>query len=187
MKRKAFVVFTILAILLFASCTTSKLEQSPEPTILEPAPEPTPAPEPEPVPEPEPIPEPEVQPEPIEAPRWTVGETGPNGGIVFVSDSLYLEAFEPVYEVPSYDEALLLCADLSSQMGIVYRLPTLEELKSYYEELVITEISDVDWTYYWSSDESDDTTVMILNFDTGFEGSFYRDMDFVSVILVTEI
>lgn len=189
MRRIAIAVFTVIAILILASCATSKTELVPEAMSHDSEPlSPVPVPQPEPTPEPEPAPQPEVQPKQTEeTPRWTAGETGPNGGLVFANGETYLEAFEPVYEIQSYDEALRLCSDLSSGMGIVFRLPTLQELKSYYEQLVITEISDADWTYYWSCNESEDGTVMILNFDTGFEGSFYKDMDFVSVIFVTEI
>ena len=40
---------------------------------------------------------------------------------------------------------------------------------------------------FTGSTEIDEDSVMILNFDTGFEGKFYRDMDFISVIPVREL
>ena len=187
MKRTAILaIIAILSLVLLASCATPKTEAVPEPQAVEIEPAPQPTPEPEPEPEPEPTPEPEPEPEP-EVELWTVGETGPNGGLVFKVGKSYLEAAEPIYEIPSYDDAVILCEELSSEKGILYRLPSMEELSAIYDQLVTTGISEADWTYYWSCEESADGTVKILNFDTGFEGSFYRDMDFVSAIPVTEI
>lgn len=184
MRRKAIAMLvSLIALLLLASCATTDLvpEAMSHVTDVNVLPAPAPAPEPAPEPEPEPTPEPEPE------PAWEVGQIGPHGGLVFRCGSLFLEAADPIYEAPSYDDALKLCAQLSELNSVEFRLPTLSELKEYYDQLVVSEISDVDWTYYWSCDELDDGTVMIMNFDTGFEGKFYKDMDFVSLIPVTEI
>ena len=178
MKRTVIAAFAILVVLLLASCTTTEFVPEAMSHESEPFP-PMPLPQPESVPEPEPIEEPQE--------TWTVGEPGPHGGLVFRHENTFLEAGDPIYETQSYDEAVILCQQLSDLEGISVRLPTLKELQSYYEQLVLTEISDVDWTYYWSCEESDDGSVKILNFDTGFEGQFYKDMDFVSIIPVIEL
>ena len=181
MKTKAMLLIAILmSIVLLASCRTLDENLAPEEAPLPSEIAPSPAPEPE--PEPEPVPEPVVEPTPEAEPAlWEIGQSGPDGGLVFSCANRYLEAAEPIYDTPSYDDAVLLCQKMS------FRLPTLEELRCLYEQLVLTEISDADWTYYWSCDEADEGTVMILNFDTGFEGRFYKDMDFVSAIPVKEI
>ncbi len=194
MKRKAIAAIAVLAVLLLASCATTSgnlvpeaMSQVTDVNVLH-APEPTPAPAPEPEPEPlpQPAPEPAVEAEVI-TPIWTVGQTGPNGGLVFCCDSKYLEVSDPFYETPSFDGAVGLCESLSAEKGIAYRLPTIAELNAIYEQLVVSELLDVDWTYYWSCEQEGEDAVKILNFDTGFEGSFYKDMDFVSAIPVTEI
>lgn len=193
--RKAIIAtfLSLLMLVLLASCQTTikeNAEEAPEPSVIQPEPSPAPVPEPEPQPAPEPQPEPtpeptpepqpEPEPEPEPAPAWTIGEIGPDGGLVFEWNGLFLETAEPVYEAGSYDEA-------KESIEEPYRLPTLDELKALFTELVEPGLLDIDWTYYWSSTEVDENSVMILNFDTGFEGKFYRDMDFVSVIPVKEI
>ena len=194
MRKTAATLSTILAVLmLLASCATSKTGTTPEPAVIEQQEKATettdvPSPEPAPVPAPEPPmePVPEPVPEPAEK-AWTTGQKGPYGGLVFRSGKLFLEAGDAIYETPSYDQAIAQIEAISANSGVLYRLPTTDELKDLYEQLVITELSDVEWTYYWSSDESADGNVRIMNFDTGFEGRFYKDMDFVSAIPVTEI
>ena len=192
MRKALFVLLlSLLMLVTLASCQTTSAANESEisgPSLFQPAPEPAPAPEPEPVPEPEPeptpvpepAPEPEPQPEPAPAPAWTVGEAGPDGGLVFECAGLFLETSDPVYETASYDEAKKI-------VEAPYRIPTLDELKALFAQLVDTGLLDIDWTYYWSSTEVDEDSVMILNFDTGFEGKFYRDMDFISVIPVKEL
>ena len=196
MRKAVFVtILSLLMLVLLASCQTTVTEpkeEAPEPSVIQPEPSPAPAPTPEPEPQPqpeptpepepqpEPTPEPEPQPEPAPEPACKIGETGPDGGLVFECDGLFLETAEPVYEAGPYDEA-------KANIEEPYRLPTLDELKALFTELVEPGLLDIDWTYYWSSTEVDESSVMILNFDTGFEGKFYRDMDFVSVIPVKEI
>ncbi len=188
MKRVAIIALSALAVLILASCATTGEtlipEEIPPETEIAPAPEPVPVPIPE--PEPEPVPQPEPEPEPEQV-QWTVGETGPNGGLVFSCDGRFLETAEPFYDTPSFDEAKRLCEQLSVEKGIAFRLPTLDELNAIYEQLFMAELLDVDWTYYWSGDSAGDDAVMILNFDTGFEASFYKDMDFVGAIPVTDL
>ena len=193
MKRMAIAALAMI-VLLLASCATTSENLVPEAASQEaeanvvpaPAPEPEPIPTPEPEPTPQPVPESEPEVE-VATPRWNVGEIGPNNGIVFECNGRMLEAYEPFYDTPSYDSAEKLCEELSAQNGVVYRLPSLDELKAIYDQLVVTELFDVDWTYYWSSDTSGEDAVMIFNFDTGFEGRFYKDNDFVAAIPVSEL
>ena len=177
MRKTAFTLLTILTVLmLLASCATSKAQPAAEPAVVETQETTTQNPSHEPAQEQQP-----------DAPAWTIGQKGPHGGLVFQSGKLFLETGDAIYETPSYDHAIAQIKTISSDLGVSYRLPTIDELKALYEQLVITELSDVEWTYYWSSDESADGNVRIMNFDTGFEGRFYKDMDFVSAIPVTEI
>ena len=198
MRKALFVLLlSLLMLVTLASCQTTvngNESEIAEPSLFQPVPEPAPAPEPEPVPEPEPEPtpvpepapepvpqpEPAPEPEPEPTPAWTVGEAGPDGGLVFECAGLFLEISDPVYETASYDEAKKI-------IEVPYRIPTLDALKALFAQLVDTGLLEIDWTYYWSSTEVDEDSVMILNFDTGFDGKFYRDMDFISVIPVKEL
>ena len=180
--KKAFILFlAVLMLALLASCRTTVPKTEPEPTEAEvviPDPEPAPQPEPEPEPQPEPEPEPPA-PEPT-APAWKTGDIGPGGGIVFECSGLFLETGEPIYEAGAFDEAKALVPE-------PYRLPEIGELVNLFWDLVEPGLLEIDWTYYWSCTEVDEDSVMVMNFDTGFEGRFYKDMDFVSVIPVREL
>lgn len=155
-------------------------EPTPEPAP-EPSPEPAPAPQPEPAPEPQPETMPEQKPEPAESPaRWSSGDIGPDGGLVFEWDGALMEVGEPVYEAGEYD-------DVKAGLEEPWRIPSLIELESIYAQLVETGLWSIDLTYFWSSDEMEDGSVGVMNFDTGFEGRFYRDMDFVSLIPVKDL
>ena len=182
MKRIVCVTMTALLMLaLLASCRTTVPKTEPEPTEAEvviPDPEPAPQPEPEPEPQPEPEPEPPA-PEPT-APARKTGDIGPGGGIVFECSGLFLETGEPIYEAGAFDEAKALVPE-------PYRLPEIGELVNLFWDLVEPGLLDIDWTYYWSCTEVDEDSVMVMNFDTGFEGRFYKDMDFVSIIPVREL
>ena len=186
MKRKTAVLLSIVLIfMLLSSCATSKVEPSkPEaeasaqaaPGQITPA-QPEEGPQ-EPTQPAHSVPE--VATEKATS-KWKIGEIGPDGGLVFECGPLMLEISQALYETASFDQA----KKQIEEMG--FRLPTIDELKALYEQLVLTEISDLEWTYYWSCDESADGNVLILNFDTGFEGKFYKDMDFVSAIGVKEV
>ena len=183
MKRIVCVTMTALLMLaLLASCRTTVPKAEAEAFV----PEPSPAPLPEVLPEPEPeptAPEPPAPaptaPEPT-APAWKTGDIGPGGGIVFECSGLFLETGEPIYEAGVYDEAKALVPE-------PYRLPEIGELVNLFWDLVEPGLLDIDWTYYWSCPEVDEDSVMVMNFDTGFEGKFYKNMDFVSVIPVREL
>jgi len=178
MKKALSILFTVLLIALLASCTTAKavseIPVEPVPTI-EPYPEPIPSPEPSPEPEPEPK---------ADAPEYNVGQTGPDGGTVFFADGQYLEYGAFIGETSSYDAALAWVEEFSTERAIPYRLPSVDELLAIYNDLVMTERIEIDWTYYWSCEQNPDGTVTIVNFDTGFEGMFFKDMDFVGAIAV---
>ncbi len=91
-----------------------------------------------------------------------------------------MEVGEPVYEVGPYDTA-------KAALEEPWRIPGLEELEAIYLQLVDTGLWGIDLTYFWSCDEMSDGSVGVMNFDTGFEGRFYRDMDFVSLIPVRDL
>lgn len=189
---KAKTVLLILSLILlsvFVSCKTAGIVLEPVETIeLQPVPEEQPeeviVPEEEQQEDvPQVIPE---EAEPQEAPTWQIGEIGPHGNPVFECEGHYLEISEPLYEAESYESAKEYCLSLSTE-EVSYRLPTVAELAGIYNQLLEQELAELDYTYYWSCEENEDGTVKILNFDTGFEGSFFKDMDFVSVIAVTEL
>lgn len=200
MRRAALFLIAALA-LIFAltSCQTAKVEQ--EPQVVEiilrieivdvPAEKPA-SEEPALVEEPVVISEPEVAEESVVASEpevvWTVGETGPNGGLVFECEGRYLEMAEPFYEVSNFDASIALVAELAAESGVMYRLPTIVELTNLYDQLVLSGINeDIEWTYYWSSEEVDEASAKVMNFDTGFEGQFYKSLDFLGVIPVVEL
>lgn len=192
MKEKTILlILSLLLLLAFVSCKTAEIVLEPVEEIeIQPQAEPEEQPEEVVIPEEEPREEvPQVIPEETEpqtVPEWQTGEIGPHGKPVFECEGRYLEISEPLYEVQSYESAEEYCKELSSE-ELSYRLPTVAELAGILQQLVEKELVELDFTYYWSSEENEDGTVKILNFDTGFEGSFYKDMDFVSAIAVTEL
>ena len=166
---------------------------------VQPAPDPVPAPQPEPAPAPEPVPEetpgeqvpgdvPGSEPSPTPAPsiQHKDGDIGPNGGIIFMYEGKPIETGSPVYAAGSYTEAVSHCIVLSSNMKSVFRLPSVKELEAIYNQLFLTGLLSVEPTYYWSG-ETDGDSAKVLNFDTGFEGSFYTFLDFISFIPVAEL
>ena len=186
-RATLFLIAALPLIFALTSCQTAKVAQ--EPQVVEiilrteivdvPAEKPA-SEEPALVEEPVVISEPEV--------GWTVGETGPNGGLVFECEGRYLEMTEPFYEVSNFDASIALIAELAAESGVMYRLPTIVELTNLYDQLVLSGINeDIEWTYYWSSEEVDEASAKVMNFDTGFEGQFYKSMDFLGVIPVVEL
>lgn len=125
----------------------------------------------------------------VSLPFWEIGQVGPFGGMVFQLDNRCFEIAEPLYEAGSFEDAVAYCESLTSDIEFAneYRLPTVDELLAIYDQLVITEISEIDWTYYWSGEEIDETSAKIVNFDTGFDGKFYKNMDFVSALPICEL
>lgn len=198
-RATLFLIAALALIFALTSCQTAKVEQ--EPQVVEiilrieivdvPAEKPA-SEEPALVEEPVVISEPEVTEESVVASEpevvWTVGETGPNGGLVFECEGRYLEMAEPFYEVSNFDASIALVAELAAESGVMYRLPTIVELTNLYDQLVLSGINeDIEWTYYWSSEEVDEASAKVMNFDTGFEGQFYKSMDFLGVIPVVEL
>lgn len=198
-RATLFLIAALPLIFALTSCQTAKVEQ--EPQVVEiilrieivdvPAEKPA-SEEPAVVEEPVVISEPEVAEESVVASEpevvWTVGETGPNGGLVFECEGRYLEMAEPFYEVSNFDASIALVAELAEESGVMYRLPTIVELTNLYDQLVLSGIDeDIEWTYYWSSEEVDEASAKVMNFDTGFEGQFYKSMDFLGVIPVVEL
>ncbi|HAN43489.1 MAG TPA: hypothetical protein DCP98_08720 [Sphaerochaeta sp.] len=198
-RTTLFLIAALALIFALTSCQTAKVEQ--EPQVVEiilrieivdvPAEKPA-SEEPALVEEPVVISEPEVTEESVVASEpevvWTVGETGPNGGLVFECEGRYLEMAEPFYEVSNFDASIALVAELAAESGVMYRLPTIVELTNLYDQLVLSGINeDIEWTYYWSSEEVDEASAKVMNFDTGFEGQFYKSMDFLGVIPVVEL
>lgn len=208
MRRATLFLLTALTLIfVLTSCKTVQVAQKPEVlVVVEEAPEAEPALEPEVVPEvveettEEPAPEepavaeellvsePEIVEEPVPEVLWTVGEIGPYGGLVFECDGVYLEMGEPFYDVSNFDASIALVAELAAESGVMYRLPTIVELTNLYDQLVLSGIDeDIEWTYYWSCEEVDEASAKVMNFDTGFEGQFYKSMDFLGVIPVVEL
>lgn len=198
-RATLFLIAALPLIFALTSCQTAKVAQ--EPQVVEiilrteivdvPAEKPA-SEEPALVEEPVVISEPEVTEESVVASEpevvWTVGETGPNGGLVFECEGRYLEMTEPFYEVSNFDASIALIAELAAESGVMYRLPTIVELTNLYDQLVLSGINeDIEWTYYWSSEEVDEASAKVMNFDTGFEGQFYKSMDFLGVIPVVEL
>ena len=198
-RATLFLIAALALIFALTSCQTAKVEQ--EPQVVEiilrieivdvPAEKPA-SEEPALVEEPVVISEPEVTEESVVASEpevvWTVGETGPNGGLVFECEGRYLEMAEPFYEVSNFDASIALVVELAAESGVMYRLPTIVELTNLYDQLVLSGINeDIEWTYYWSSEEVDEASAKVMNFDTGFEGQFYKSMDFLGVIPVVEL
>ena len=194
MKTRTHIAFAlasaVLMLALLASCrTTAETAEPAIPVSEEFRPEPSPAPVPAPEPEPEPIPEPkpEPEPEPIPEPEpetppatWSTGSTGPDGGIVFECRGTFLEAAEPVCEAGPYDEAKALVTE-------PWRIPDTAELQAIYTLLVESGLWDIEPAYFWSCEEMEDGSVAVMNFDTGFTGRFYRDMDFPGIIPVRNL
>lgn len=167
-RRTNIAVALVLAVMLLAlsaSCRTTA--EIAEPGIPESGPESSPAP----VPDPEPV---------TPAASWNIGDRGPDGGIVFECKESFIEAGEPVYEAGPYDEAVALVAE-------PWRIPDTAELQAMYTQLVESGLWDIGLDYFWSCDEMDDGSVAVMNFDTGFTGRFYRDMDFVGLIPVKDL
>jgi hypothetical protein len=198
-RATLFLIAALALIFALTSCQTAKVEQ--EPQVVEiilrieivdvPAEKPA-SEEPALVEEPVVISEPEVAEESVVASEpevvWTVGETGPNDGLVFECEGRYLEMAEPFYEVSNFDASIALVAELAAESGVMYRLPTIVELTNLYDQLVLSGINeDIEWTYYWSSEEVDEASAKVMNFDTGFECQFYKSMDFLGVIPVVEL
>ncbi len=203
--RKAFVsllLASVAVLFLLSSCQSVQVSQEPEAVpveepavvVVDPVEEAAPEEKTEEVPAPEPEVVPVVE-EKTEEPQksvepcpFSVGDTGPNGGLVFECNGLFLEVGEPIYQVSNFDESIALCSTYAQETGVSYRLPTIEELLAIYSQLVESWIwEDVEWTYYWSSEEVDELSVKIMNFDTGFEGVFYKEMDFIGIIPVVQI
>ncbi len=187
MKRIYPFLLMALAVMLLASCASTVVDYE------EPVPEPV-----QEVVEPEVTAPEETEPEVIdeeasvaidkglliqETPAYSIGDLGPNGGLVFECDGQFFEIHEPFYEVKSYEDAIACCEALASETGVPYHLPSIKELEAIYEQLMLSGLAeDVDWTYYWSIDQADEGSAYIMNFDTGFTGVFYKSMDFISVL-----
>lgn len=192
-RATLFLIAALALIFALTSCQTAKVEQEPQVVEIVDVPAEKPASEePAVVEEPVVISEPEVAEESVVASEpevvWTVGETGPNGGLVFECEGRYLEMAEPFYEVSNFDASIALVAELAAESGVMYRLPTIVELTNLYDQLVLSGINeDIEWTYYWSREEVDEASAKVMNFDTGFEGQFYKSMDFLGVIPVVEL
>ncbi len=203
-RATLFLLTALMLVFALTSCKTVQVAQEPEvlvvveevqetetvvvpevveETIEEPVPE-----EPVVVEEPVVISEPEVVEEPAPSVVWTVGEIGPYGGLVFECEGVYLEMGEPFYDVSNFDASIALIADMVAETGVMYRLPSIVELSCLYDQLVLSGIDeDIEWTYYWSCEEVDEASARVMNFDTGFEGQFYKSLDFLSAIPVVEL
>lgn len=119
------------------------------------------------------------------------GEAGPSGGTVFNNAGKSLEAFVLDVDGKTYEEALTMAQNFAiitkTNAFSRWRLPTKDELLAIYHQLFETYLAEFEETYYWADAPQDSQSAPVLYFGTGFESDFYKDMDFVGVMVVREL
>ena len=190
--KRSIVIFLLamtLAAFTLASCKTVEIVPEPEPVAIEEPAKPEAGPRIEPV-TPAAPPAPETVPEPVgpEAPKPDPSKErkGPHGGALFAMDGYSIEIGQPLSNT-TYSQAIAYCAEMTANSGVEYRLPSIKELTSIYYQNFALEIPAVDMTFYWSSDTLDENSAQVLNFSTGFEGSYYRTLSIVCALPVTTV
>lgn len=203
---KTFVSLLIALILALASCTTttpmalqedipSTAQLTSQPDIVEDSNEADTANENTKVEELEEIETTEPS-EPIEnttddKPLIEPGTAGQAGGVVFTYEGANLEEFVVDTDGMSYEEALTIsqnCTMITNNESYSgWRLPSVDELLAIYSQLFETGLVEFEETYYWAASTKDSDTAPVVYFGTGFETDFYKDMDFVGLIVVRDI
>lgn len=121
----------------------------------------------------------------------SAGEAGPSGGTVFNNAGKSLEAFVLDVDGKTYEEALTMAQNFAiitkTNVFSGWRLPTKDELLAIYHQLFETYLAEFEETYYWAGAPQDSQSAPVLYFGTGFESDFYKDMDFVGVMVVREL
>lgn len=119
------------------------------------------------------------------------GTAGQAGGVVFTYEGANLEEFVVDTDGMSYEEALTIsqnCTMITSNESYSgWRLPSVDELLAIYTQLFETGLVEFEETYYWAASTKDSDTAPVIYFGTGFETDFYKDMDFVGLIVVRDI
>lgn len=119
------------------------------------------------------------------------GTAGQAGGVVFTYEGANLEEFVVDTDGMSYEEALTIsqnCTMITNNESYsVWRLPSVDELLAIYSQLFETGLVEFEETYYWAASTKDSDTAPVVYFGTGFETDFYKDMDFVGLIVVRDI
>jgi hypothetical protein len=111
---------------------------------------------------------------------YDVGDTGPAGGNIFYSDGLnYLEAapndFQSFY---NWQEALTACDEFVKGGYDDWFLPSIDQLELMYENLPLPPNFDSEYSYYWSSTETDPEYAELLNFNTGMIHIWPKDINY---------
>lgn len=119
------------------------------------------------------------------------GTPGQAGGVVFVYNEANLEEFVIDTDGMSYAEALTIsqnCTMITNNESYSdWRLPSTDELLAIYSQLFETGLVEFEETYYWAASTEDSDTAPVVYFGTGFETEFYKDMDFVGLIVVRNV
>lgn len=119
------------------------------------------------------------------------GTAGQAGGVVFTYEGANLEEFVVDTDGMSYEEALTIsqnCTMITNNESYSgWRLPSVDELLAIYSQLFETGLVEFEETYYWAASTKDSNTAPVVYFGTGFETDFYKDMDFVGLIVVRDI
>lgn len=119
------------------------------------------------------------------------GTAGPAGGVVFNHDGANLEEFVVDTDGMGYEEALTIsqnCTMITKNESYAgWRLPSVDELLAIYSQLFETGLVEFEETYYWAASAQDTDTAPVVYFGTGFETEFYKDMDFVGLIVVRDV
>lgn len=119
------------------------------------------------------------------------GEAGPSGGTVFNNAGTSLEVFVIDVDGKTYEEALTMAQSFAiitkTNAFSGWRLPTKDELLAIYHQLFETYLAEFEETYYWAYAPQDSQSAPVLYFGTGFESDFYKDMDFVGVMVVRNL
>ena len=119
------------------------------------------------------------------------GTAGLAGGVVFTYKGANLEEFVVDTDGMSYEEALTIsqnCTMITNNESYSgWRLPSVDELLAIYTQLFETGLVEFEETYYWAASTKDSDTAPVVYFGTGFETDFYKDMDFVGLIVVRDI
>jgi len=119
------------------------------------------------------------------------GTQGPAGGVVFNCNGTNLEEFVVDTDGMDYAEALTIsqnCTMITNNESYSgWRLPSVDELLAIYSQLFETGLVEFEETYYWAASTEDSDTAPVVYFGTGFETEFYKDMDFVGLIVVRNV
>lgn len=119
------------------------------------------------------------------------GTLGKAGGIIFNHNGRNLEEFVLDTDGMGYEEALTIaqnCTLITKTAAYTgWRLPNVDELLAIYTQLFETGLVQFEEVYYWAQSTDDANTAPVVYFGTGFETEFYKDMDFVGLIVVREI